>query len=457
MAEREVLSDEEEGRVFDRSLEGGVDEQLVSVLAAVERLERGGRVRISPDPCSDVEQSPGKSDGAAVSQGVATMRMSSGTDVLRELYADELKETGKGASGRTETTTEVKDEPEMKREVAAGVATRIEGPYTTDGYDSEYYDAKDAYDSEYDSKYEQDEVVKSERKPSGFRSRHTGPEVRQSDRPAFGWSWNAQREESGVGGLRGGYGPGMAAKILVPTSSENEYDARKRGYGNGKKQEASAQTNGSCSLCDSIERTLRTADPFQLSQLVSNDMKVLPVLYSDTATVEKACDFWERFEAHTEGLPDRSRLLVFRQRLKGREAERWWERLETTKREKGESVEEWGDRVSDLCGSSDYPNPQMRFQLFRRGLRNKRMLATLDASPASDIPEACERLLFKNRHRPIKEDDEFSDEAPSKKRQDTPVLASVDALAQQMKRFMPQQQHWQQQLAESMKCTSVPS
>lgn len=197
-------------------------------------------------------------------------------------------------------------------------------------------------------------------------------------------------------------------------------------------------------------------------------MKVLPVFNSDTATVEKACNFWELFEAPTEGLPDRSRLLVFRQRLKGREAERWWgnssiwtfftlevrfhnqflsrtadelwERLETTRREKGESVDEWGDRESDLCESLDYPNPQMRYQLFRRGLRNKRMLTTLDASPASDIPEACGWLMIDDMHRPIEEDDEFSDEAPSKKDRDTTVLALVNALAQQMKSFIQQQQ-----------------
>ncbi|KAG3065917.1 hypothetical protein PI125_g23940 [Phytophthora idaei] len=34
-----------------------------------------------------------------------------------------------------------------------------------------------------------------ERSPSGFISRYTRPEVRRSDRPAFGWSWGAQREE----------------------------------------------------------------------------------------------------------------------------------------------------------------------------------------------------------------------------------------------------------------------
>ncbi|EGZ09755.1 hypothetical protein PHYSODRAFT_464419, partial [Phytophthora sojae] len=151
------------------------------------------------------------------------------------------------------------------------------------------------------------------------------------------------------------------------------------------------------------------------------------VFYSDTATMEKARDFWELFEAHTAHLPDQSRLLVFHQKLKGSPAERWWnnftiktfatlkvrfhnqflsrtadelwERLQTTKHERGESVEEWGDRVSDLCDSLDYPNPQMRYQLFRCGLRNKRMLATLVSGPARDIPEACEWLLAKEMSR----------------------------------------------------------
>ncbi|GMF45019.1 unnamed protein product [Phytophthora fragariaefolia] len=215
----------------------------------------------------------------------------------------------------------------------------------------------------------------------------------------------------------------------------------------------------------------------ELATMVSHAVMVLPTFSSSTATVEKARDFWEMFEDHTDGFPDRSRLLVLRQKIKRREAERWWnnssiksfrtlkvrfhnqflsrtadelwELLETTKRERGESVEEWVDRVSDLCESLDYPNPQMRYQLFRRGPRNKRMLATLDAGPASDIPEACEWLMFKDMHRPIEEDDEFSDaETTKKKESGRPASASVDALALQLKMFMEQQTLWQQQLAQ---------
>lgn len=100
MVEREVFSDEEEERVFDRSPEGGADEQLVPVPVAVERLERGARVRVSQDPRSGVEQSPGRGAGAAESRGVTTMSMSSETDVLRELYADAFKETKGPDRGR---------------------------------------------------------------------------------------------------------------------------------------------------------------------------------------------------------------------------------------------------------------------------------------------------------------------------------------------------------------------
>ncbi|EGZ29600.1 hypothetical protein PHYSODRAFT_323105 [Phytophthora sojae] len=225
---------------------------------------------------------------------------------------------------------------------------------------------------------------------------------------------------------------------------------------------------------------------YDMSSKVSNVMKVLPVFYSDTATMEKARDFWELFEAHTAHLPDQSRLLVFRQKLKGRPAERWWnnstiktfatlkvrfhnqflsrtadelcERLQTTKRERGESVEEWGDRVSDLCDSMDYPNPQMRYQLFRRWLRNKHMLATLDSGPARDIPEACEWLLAKEMSRPIEEVDGFLEDkkvAGSASSLATATVAAsetltkLDKLAETMTTFMTQQQQWQQQMVRN--------
>ncbi|KAE9053639.1 hypothetical protein PF005_g33466 [Phytophthora fragariae] len=55
-----------------------------------------------------------------------------------------------------------------------------------------------------------------------------------------------------------------------------------------------------------------------VSQATSHVVKVLPYFYSDLTTVERARTFWEAFEENTEGLPDKSRLLVFQQKLKGR-------------------------------------------------------------------------------------------------------------------------------------------
>ncbi|RAW22224.1 hypothetical protein PC110_g21336 [Phytophthora cactorum] len=73
-----------------------------------------------------------------------------------------------------------------------------------------------------------------------------------------------------------------------------------------------------------------------------------------------------------------------------------------------------------------------------------------DGGPASDIPEACEWLMFKDMYRPVEEDDEFSDdESTKKKKTETPVLASVDALVQPLQSFMQQQQQLQEQMTRN--------
>ncbi|KAG3091825.1 hypothetical protein PI124_g16923 [Phytophthora idaei] len=81
------------------------------------------------------------------------------------------------------------------------------------------------------------------------------------------------------------------------------------------------------------------------------------------------------------------------------------------------------------------------------------MLATLDANPASDIPEACEWLMFKDMSCPVEEDDEFSEEETTKKKKmkktETPMLPSVDASAQQLQSFMLHQQQWQGQMTQN--------
>ncbi|OWZ12502.1 hypothetical protein PHMEG_00014329 [Phytophthora megakarya] len=254
-----------------------------------------------------------------------------------------------------------------------------------------------------------EKAVKEEpaRTPSGFVPWYSGSESRRSDRPGLGWSWSRSREVESF--------PGQQSVGGVASSK---------------------------------------------------------VLSGSTADKTDACLFWNAFEANTEGLPDQSRLLVFSQKLKGREAERWWgnssirdfrtlklrfhnhflrqtadepwERLQTTKRERGESIEEWGDRVSELCDSLDYPDARMRYQQFRRGLRNKRCLATLDSSPACDIPEATEWLIVKDIHRPIEEDDEFVGDAKAPNAVAS-NQAAIDALSLKMNAILQAQSQQQTQ------------
>ncbi|KAG2947173.1 hypothetical protein PC117_g7022 [Phytophthora cactorum] len=347
--------DEGDERNFGRAEERDDGEQPVSVPAAVERLERVARARVSRDPLSVVEQAPVSDEGAAEPQGVATTGINLESDVWRELFVDEAKETEEEEKGRSATgvtvKTEVREEPEVKREVVVGVLTCSGDPHATDGYDSEYYIAHEAYDSAYEAEHEEDDVVTSERSRSGFISRYTGPEVRRSDRPAFGWSWGAQSEEGAFGAFRSGQGtrtvskaamllnlvsrsrpssvsftavtsaastaPGRPA-LKVSSTLATGASAVTQG-GSSMSRRATAAPVGSRQSVASPRRVVKTADPFQLSQLVSNAVKLLPMFYSDSATVEKARDFWEMFAAaHTEGLPDQSRLLVFRQKIKGR-------------------------------------------------------------------------------------------------------------------------------------------
>ncbi|KAG2988370.1 hypothetical protein PC128_g18613 [Phytophthora cactorum] len=177
--------DEGDERNFGRGEKRDDGEQPVSVPAAVERLERGARVRVSRDSISVVDQTPVSNEGAAESQDVATTE----------------EEKDRSTTGVT-VKTEVREGPDGKREDVAGVSTRSGDSHAMNGYDSEYYDAQEAYDVAYEADNEEDGVVASERSPSGFISRYTGPEVRRSDRPSFEWSWGAQREEGGFGAFR---------------------------------------------------------------------------------------------------------------------------------------------------------------------------------------------------------------------------------------------------------------
>ncbi|KAI9998588.1 hypothetical protein PInf_003137 [Phytophthora infestans] len=462
-------------------------------------------------------------------------------DALRKSTRDELRAAGEGRLEVTGGVKEaVKVEGEVKTEPAPGTEAVSPGPdevpLVGEGVPlgDDYQLAYEHGSWEVFGQYEEDEpsVENGEpakkKSPSGFIPQYTGTEERRWDRPAFDWSWTSKGfapSDNTVFAYTASVpqqpyeAPPVAVKKTVTANPVAPYRTTGPGVsGTGTARTATAATGGQSNAATRTHPAppgIRSAPgvpprsavvprgpqappragvrppvralpgPSRLPRRedwttkMSTVMKVLPMFYSDTATVEKARDFWELFEDHTDRLPDRERLLVFRQKLKGREAERWWssssiksfatlkvrfhnrflsrtadelwERLYSTKRERGESVEEWGDRVTDLCDSLDYPNPQMRYQLFRRGLKNKRMLAALDSSPARDIPEACEWLMFKDMHRPVEEDDEFPDE--SRARTDSHT-ATVNALRQKLDDFLLQQLEWQHQVMEDLQ--SVP-
>ncbi|KAI9992911.1 hypothetical protein PInf_014853 [Phytophthora infestans] len=186
------------------------------------------------------------------------------------------------------------------------------------------------------------------------------------------------------------------------------------------------------------DRSYRSAPNIGIPTELRNAVKVIVPFYSDTATSERAAAFWRSFEKCTYGMNDQMRLTAFEQCMKGKVDQEWWyssridgvetlrvrfhnrficqtptqlwKRLKAAKRNRGESAEEWGDRISTMCEALNYPEPRMQFEFFMDGLRNKQMRAVLNGSMVASIPEACALLLYKNQHLPVEEEDEFAGE-----------------------------------------------
>ncbi|KAI9981484.1 hypothetical protein PInf_009237 [Phytophthora infestans] len=169
-----------------------------------------------------------------------------------------------------------------------------------------------------------------------------------------------------------------------------------------------------------------------------NAVKVIVPLYSDTASSERAAAFWRSFEKCTMGMDDQLRLTAFEQCLKEKKGQEWWynsrihnfeslrsrfhnrflcltpaqtwTRLKTAARKRGESAEEWGDRLETICDALNFPEPRMRYEFFLEGIRNKQMRAVLNGNMIGSIEQACRILLFKKLHLPIEEDDEIPED-----------------------------------------------
>ncbi|KAE8993924.1 hypothetical protein PR001_g20537 [Phytophthora rubi] len=204
--------------------------------------------------------------------------------------------------------------------------------------------------------------------------------------------------------------------------------------------------------------------------------------YSDKSTVEKARAFWNSFECGTVGLEEQLRLSAFRGCLKGKTAEDWWmyshipdfetlrtkfhnqfvcltplqmiERLKNAKRTKDISAEVWGDLISGLCNEAQCCNPQMRYQYFLSGLRNREWKAALNTLIVNSIEGAVIVLLAKNMHQSVEDDADFVDAVTSKAPAESAVVLQMMQMLQQTQNLILQQQ---QDLARSPRSPRHPT
>ncbi|KAE8975631.1 hypothetical protein PR003_g29829 [Phytophthora rubi] len=228
---------------------------------------------------------------------------------------------------------------------------------------------------EYEGYGEAYEEPRYHRGPSGFITRYTRPETRRVEPPTFSWRPSAPRAlrppatrmhgpppgwPERYGGMpvpRRTTAPPAPSRTVPSRVSKKQVAVKKEPVSQPVKSSSKAPTAakpsgpapakaptstkpvahaqpasravGATGTPRMAPRTVRSQSTAPLTSIalthaVSNAVKVLPLFHSAGVTVEKARDFWEAFEHTTRGLPDRSRLLVFRQKIKGSEAERWW-------------------------------------------------------------------------------------------------------------------------------------
>ncbi|KAE9001515.1 hypothetical protein PR001_g18498 [Phytophthora rubi] len=215
---------------------------------------------------------------------------------------------------------------------------------------------------------------------------------------------------------------------------------------------------------------------------IKNAVKMIQPFYSDESTVEKERAFWNAFERATVGLEEQLRLSAFRGCLKGKTTEDWWmysiipdfetlrtrfhnqfvcltplqmiERLKNAKRTRGMSAEVWGDLISGLCNEAQCYDPQMRYQYFLSGLRNREWKAALNTLMVNSIEGAVIVLLAKNMHQPVEDDADFVDAVTSKTASESTVVLQMMQMLQQTQSLILQQQ---QDLARSPRSPGHPT
>ncbi|OWZ22395.1 hypothetical protein PHMEG_0002926 [Phytophthora megakarya] len=173
---------------------------------------------------------------------------------------------------------------------------------------------------------------------------------------------------------------------------------------------------------------------FGMALSVKNAVRMIQPFYSEGATMEKAQSFWTAFERGTEKIDDTVRLNAFRvliglvDVLTNRGFSDFTDsslqpiyllqiigRFKSAKCSKGMSVEIWGYVISNLCEVAQVTNPQMQYQYFLAGLRNKEWKTILQSTMANTILYAVMTLLHKNMHLPVEDDTEFEGDLPKRR------------------------------------------
>ncbi|GMF20951.1 unnamed protein product [Phytophthora fragariaefolia] len=220
----------------------------------------------------------------------------------------------------------------------------------------------------------------------------------------------------------------------------------------------------------SVVTTLQTASHGYggMPSLIKNAVKMIPPFYSEKSSVEKARTFWNSFKRATVDLVESLRLSAFRECLKGKIGEAWWmyskinnfetlknrfynqficqtplqllEQLKNAKRSRGMSAEVWGDLIKGLCDDAHCYDPQLRYQYFLAGMRNREWKAALSTSLMNTIDHAVNVLLYKNMHLPVENDADFADETTTKSPNENTVMMQMMQLLQQNQNLILQQQ-----------------
>ncbi|GMF40668.1 unnamed protein product [Phytophthora fragariaefolia] len=317
----------------DRSGEQGTVQEEVARLEA-ERLRRtsGTGAQTSTEQPSSSGDASGTGTTAKVTS--AAGRESLRQETMGDLWADEEEDECKDAEEERDgddTRTEHRAEEgrtvpgEQRDGDAEDLGGAAPGPMfywsSRFGYDDPVPIGTSSSRPFYQAYVKEEPREVPSRSPSGFIPMYTGTEKRRPNPPMYGWS---------VGAQPGTYGEWSATvktepKAKLPAKKEPSKTATwTRNSVPSSGTAAKKQPTGPSAANRTVVARTSARNAYDLSSMVSNVMKVVPVFYSDTATMEKARDFWELFEAHTAHLPDQSRLLVFRQKIKGRPAERWW-------------------------------------------------------------------------------------------------------------------------------------